>query len=228
MRATVIICWIIVGMLNDNNALGQSLSQITGTIQDVEFNAISYANVLLGINDPTRIDHFTMTDEAGRFALETKTQPGDTLYLNIRSLGYQNFDTTILVGNEPLPPQTFTLRTSSIGIAEFTLTERAPPVIVRGDSTTYDADSFTSGREQNLRDVLKKLPGVEVDRNNNVTVNGKPVDRITVENENFFGRNKKLALDRLPADVVGKLRCLLRRMQQRSKQAIDSDIQFPL
>ena len=178
--------------------------RLTGTVVDENRQPVSFANLLLGVNDAAAIHHFTLLEADGTYQLAGSAQTGDTLYLNIRSLGYRDLvDTFILEPHTPLE-RDYQLRVAAVGLSEFTVSERAPPVIVRGDSTIYDADSFTTGREQNLREVLQKLPGVEVDRNNQVTVNGKVVDRITVENENFFGRSK-LALDRLPADVVGKI-----------------------
>ncbi|PQV49372.1 hypothetical protein CLV33_1031 [Jejuia pallidilutea] len=83
-----------------------------------------------------------------------------------------------------------------------------PPISVKKDTITYKVDAFTSGEERKLREVLKKLPGVEVDREGNVKVQGKKVTKVLVEDKTFFTGNSKLAVNNIPADAVDKVEVL--------------------
>ena len=67
------------------------------------------------------------------------------------------------------------------------------PVKIVGDTIVYNSDSFTSGKEKKLEDVLKKLPGIDIDDNGEVEVEGKKVQKILVEGKEFFDGDSKLA-----------------------------------
>ena len=79
------------------------------------------------------------------------------------------------------------------------------PVTVKGDTTTFKTEKFITGEERKLKNVLKKLPGVEVDKKGNVTVQGKKVTKMLVDNKKFFGGNSKLAVENIPANAVGDI-----------------------
>lgn len=79
------------------------------------------------------------------------------------------------------------------------------PVTVRGDTIIYKTSKFIDGSERKLKNVLKKLPGVEVDKNGTVTVQGKKVTKMLVDGKKFFGGNSKLAVENIPADAVGNI-----------------------
>ena len=83
-----------------------------------------------------------------------------------------------------------------------------PPMVVKKDTIVYLTDKFVTGEERKLKDVLKKLPGVDVDRSGNVTVNGTKVTKVLVENKTFFTGDSKLAVNNIPADAVDKVEVL--------------------
>src|SRR5699024_917475 len=69
-------------------------------------------------------------------------------------------------------------------------------------------DKFKTGDERKLREVLKKLPGVEVDREGNVKVNGKKVSKLMVDGQDFFGGDTKLGVNNIPADAVDEVEAI--------------------
>ena len=81
-------------------------------------------------------------------------------------------------------------------------------VKVREDTITYRTDNFVTGEERKLRDVLKKLPGVEIDRDGNATVNGKEVTKLMVEGRDFFTGDEKLGVNNIPADAVDEVEAI--------------------
>src|SRR5690606_11867889 len=82
------------------------------------------------------------------------------------------------------------------------------PLIVKQDTLIYNVESFADGGERKLRDLLKNLPGVEVDREGNVTVQGQRVTRDLVEDKTFFTGDSKLAVNNIPSDAVNKVEIL--------------------
>lgn len=80
-----------------------------------------------------------------------------------------------------------------------------PPVVVKKDTIEFNASAFKTLPNALVEDLLKKLPGVQVDRDGNITVNGKPVNRILVDGKTFFGDDPKMASRNLPANVIDKV-----------------------
>ena len=82
------------------------------------------------------------------------------------------------------------------------------PVSISGDTIIYNADSFKNGTERKLEDDLKKLPGVEVNKDGEIEVEGKKVQKIMVEGKDFFDGDTKLATKNIPADALEKIQVL--------------------
>jgi hypothetical protein len=81
----------------------------------------------------------------------------------------------------------------------------APPITIKKDTIQYNASSFKTKPNAVVEDLLKKLPGVEVDKNGNVTAQGETVQQVLVDGKKFFGSDPKLATRNLPPDMVDKI-----------------------
>jgi len=82
------------------------------------------------------------------------------------------------------------------------------PVTISGDTIIYNSDSFTNGTERKLEDVLKKLPGVVVNADGEIEVEGKKVQKVMVEGKDFFDGDTKIATKNIPADALDKIQVL--------------------
>ena len=82
------------------------------------------------------------------------------------------------------------------------------PVVISGDTLVYDADSFKTGTERKLEDVLKNLPGVEINDDGEIEVEGKAVTKIMVEGKDFFDGDSKIASKNIPSNAVDKVQIL--------------------
>ena len=132
--------------------------------------------------------------------------PKDKFYtITVSYLGYKPKTFKITATNNIT--KDFILEESSEALGEVNLIY-TPPIIVKKDTITYRTDAFTTGKERKLRDILKKLPAIEVDRAGNVTVQGKKVTKVLVENKEFFTGDSKLAVNNIPADVIDKIEVL--------------------
>jgi hypothetical protein len=80
--------------------------------------------------------------------------------------------------------------------------------MISGDTISYQADAFNTGTEKKLEDVLENLPGVEVDENGEVTVEGKVVEKVMVEGKDFFDGDTKMATKNIPANAIDKIQVL--------------------
>jgi hypothetical protein len=86
-----------------------------------------------------------------------------------------------------------------------TLVIREPPMVMKKDTMEYNAGRFTTKAFSPLADLVKVLPGVQVKNDGSITINGQPIDQITVDGEPFFTGDPQQALSHLPADIVKKI-----------------------
>lgn len=112
---------------------------------------------------------------------------------------------TILSAESVLDIGTVHLSTDAKSLDEVLVIAERPPVVVKKDTIEFNASSFKTLPNALVEDLLKKLPGVMVDKDGNIMVNGKPVNRILVDGKTFFGDDPKMATRNLPANVIDKV-----------------------
>ncbi len=95
------------------------------------------------------------------------------------------------------------------------------PVTVKKDTIEFNAGSFKTKQNAVVEDLLKKLPGVEVDNDGNITAQGEQVRRVTVDGKNFFGTDPKLATKNLPADAIKKVQVFDKKSDQTAFSGIE-------
>lgn len=166
---------------------------------------IAFASVYLNHPGDSVITHFTLTDEQGK--AELQDVPAGEHVLNIEIMGYLPHRERFRLrerksmGRISLVPDRKMLeaaRVSAVGT----------PVEFRQDTIVFNASSFNSAESDVLKDLLKKMPSVEVDSWGNVKVGGKEVSKITVNGKTFFLGDKGAALDNIPAKAVEKVKVI--------------------
>ncbi|WP_146870435.1 carboxypeptidase-like regulatory domain-containing protein, partial [Flavobacterium branchiophilum] len=143
-------------------------------------------------------------NDKGKFVLNLKANSNYTIKLSF--IGMQNKEMTVATKGENIV-QNITMEYSGIALNDVEIV-REMPVSIKGDTIVYNADSFKSGTERKLEDVLKKLPGVEVNADGEVEVEGKKVSKLMVEGKDFFDGDTKLGVKNIPADAIDKVQVL--------------------
>lgn len=190
--------FLFILALTISTALFSQKITLTGFVKDSLQNSMPYANVIAKPKDVSKNLQFAITDNEGYYKL--LLEKGDTITISIFYLGYKPIDYQFIALKDT--KKDFVLQQSSEQLDEVII---EMPVTVRGDTTTYKTNKFIDGSERKLKNVLKKLPGVEVDKNGTVTVQGKRVTTMLVDGKKFFGGNSKLAVENIPADAVGNV-----------------------
>jgi len=178
--------------------------KLEGVVQDTLGKPLEMANVM-AINQATKgMDGYGITNDNGRFQLSLKQ---DSKYiLKISYLGFKSLDVEVTTGSEPMY-KTIKLKSGGIDLDGVEVVQ-VMPVSVRGDTLIYNADSFKTGTERKLEDILKKLPGVEVNADGEIEVEGKKVTQILVDGKKFFEGDTKLGSKNIPSDAVDKIQVL--------------------
>lgn len=183
-------------------AYSQSI-KFEGVVADSKGAALEMANVM-AINQATKaMDSYSITNDKGKFMMALK--PNTAYSLKISYIGYKPFEVTVNTTTENIN-KIFTLEEGTM-LAEVEIV-REMPVSIKGDTIVYNADSFKSGTERKLEDILKKLPGVEVNADGEVEVEGKKVSKLMVEGKDFFDGDTKLGVKNIPADAIDKVQVL--------------------
>jgi hypothetical protein len=184
-----------------NTAIAQIKFQ--GTVKDSIGNVLELANVI-AINQETKaLESYAITNEKGYFALSLGKN--NSYKVQISYIGLKNVDAIITVNEENIS-RDFTL-TSDNTLDTIELTYEMP-VRVKGDTLVYNADSFKNGSERKLEDVLEKLPGVEINEDGQVEVEGKVVNKLMVNGKDFFDGDTKIATKNIPSNAVDKIQVL--------------------
>lgn len=187
--------------------IGQAQSiKLRGTIQDSIGNPLELANIIAKVQETGAIESYAITNSEGRFQLDL---PVDTKYeLTASFLGYETISKEVDLGPDAQDrEETIVLKESAAMLDGVELVYEMP-VTVKGDTIVYNADSFNRGDERKLGDVMKNLPGIEVNDDGEIEVEGKAVQKVMVEGKDFFDGDSKLATKNIPADAVDKVEVL--------------------
>ena len=178
-----------------------SQSTLTGTVKDSLNNPLANANILAEPLDSLKQIKFAITSEGGQYRLKL-----ENIRYTVKAsyMGFESFSFDIKPSGAAIS-RDIVLRPKAEGLEEVII---EMPVVVKEDTIVYNVDKLVTGDERKLKDVLKKLPGVEVDRDGTIRVRGKEVTVMLVENKKFFGGGSKLAVDNIPADAIDQIEVL--------------------
>ncbi|MDI5898883.1 carboxypeptidase-like regulatory domain-containing protein [Flavobacterium yafengii] len=199
MKNTILIALFFITSIS----FAQSV-KLEGLITDSKTVGLEMANVM-AVNKATKaMDSYAITNDKGKFLLNLK--PNTAYSLKISYLGMQNKELEITTTSEN-SIKNIALEEGGIELDGVEIV-REMPVSIKGDTIVYNADSFKSGTERKLEDILKKLPGVEVNADGEIEVEGKKVSKLMVEGKDFFDGDTKLGVKNIPADAIDKIQVL--------------------
>ena len=162
---------------------------MSGKVTDSVGNPLELANIILINSESNSLETFAMSDNKGDYKLSLKK---NTSYnLQVSYIGMSTFSQMLKTEDSNLLKNFALTQNNQLDAVELTY---EMPVVISGDTLVYDADSFKTGTERKLEDVLKNLPGVEINDDGEIEVEGKAVTKIMVEGKDFFDGDSKIAL----------------------------------
>ncbi|MGN7821381.1 outer membrane beta-barrel protein [Chitinophaga sp. 22536] len=155
----------------------------------------------------TAVIRTAMTDTQGKV---TFSLPDGHYQLHLHSLGYADSTLSFSVpaGRFPALPATIALQAASMQLQAVTIKDNTPPVQMKGDTIEYNANKFKTKDNAVVEELLRKLPGVQVERDGSIKAQGETVQRILVDGKEFFGSDPAVATRNLPADMIDKVQIL--------------------
>ena len=174
-----------------------------GVVKDSIGNVLELANVIALDQETNTLESYGITDEKGYFAIDLKQN--STYKIQVSYIGLETLEESLTV-QESAITRNFVLESDN-ALDEVELTYEMP-VTIKGDTIVYNADSFQNGSERKLEDVLEKLPGVEINEDGQIEVEGKVVNKLMVNGKDFFDGDTKIATKNIPSSAVDKIQVL--------------------
>lgn len=185
-----------------NSAFAQNI-KFEGFVKDSLGNGLEMANVMAVNNQTKAMDSYAITNEKGKYFLTLKANTPYTIKASY--IGFSSYEKNVTTSSQNM---TYDISMSQgVQLQDIEVVYEMP-VTISGDTIVYNSDSFTNGTERKLEDVLKKLPGVEVNKDGEIQVEGKTVQKVMVEGKDFFDGDTKIATKNIPADALDKIQVL--------------------
>jgi hypothetical protein len=193
---------------------------VEGTIMDsLVKRTLSSATVSIVHAKDSALVSFARSNDQGHFTI--KNIPAGAYLLSISYVGYAPIWVAFKTGkNANINLNTIYLQDAAT-MSTVTVTARRAPVVINGDSIEFNAENFKTAPNAVVEDLLKKMPGIEVDKSGAITVNGKAVTKVFVNGKEFFTGDPKMATRNLPADAIDKIQVYDRKSDQAMFTGID-------
>lgn len=215
--------WMVLLLLCTLSTFAQNnLITVSGRVIDndtkepVELAAVQ----LLSLPDSTQAAGVT-TSKQGQFTLP-KVKAGKYI-LKISFIGYLTKKIPLqLSASTPAKNMgTLTLKADAVMLDEAVVVAEAPPVTIKADTTEYNASAYRVAEGAMLEDLVKKIPGAEVDKDGKITLNGKEIKKIMVDGKEFFSDDPKVSMKNLPANMIEKVKAYDKKSDMARITGID-------
>jgi hypothetical protein len=191
IRLSLILMALPVVLLSQNN--------IRGKVLDNGGRPIAFATVQIQKNGSTL--RYTATDQKGEFAIALANQPLENLMLKTSHINYET-DTLAITKDHDGHPLSIVLFEKKEALREVVVQSKLGAMKINGDTLSYNLKAFTTGTEEKLKDVLRKLPGIEITEDGKIMAQGKPINHLLINGKKMFGDNHQIATENINAAML--------------------------
>nr|WP_262922227.1 carboxypeptidase regulatory-like domain-containing protein [Algibacter sp. L4_22] len=177
--------------------------KLEGVVKDSIGMPLELANVIAINQETQKLDAYGITNPDGRFKLSV--EKNSKYNIQVSYIGMKTGQAEVVTTDVAVTQNFILVEDNALDEVELVY---EMPVTVKGDTIVYNADSFKSGTERKLGDILDKLPGVEINDDGEIEVEGVKVGKVMVEGKEFFDGDSKLATQNIPANAIDKVEVL--------------------
>jgi hypothetical protein len=214
LKLPLLLCLVVFS----TGAFSQTYN-VTGTINNkTENKTVQHAVVALLTLKDSILYRFTRSGADGSFSIKN-VRPGNYILMTthpffgdlLDNIEVKDADTKLgIIG-----------LTSKSKLLQEVIVKSGSPIKIKGDTTIYTADSFKVSANANVEELLKKLPGIQVDKNGEIKAMGQKVEKVLVDGEEFFGDDPGMAVKNLRADAVKEVQVFDKKSEQAEFTGID-------
>jgi Outer membrane protein beta-barrel family len=193
-------------------------ASMRGTLNDQNENKpVQNAVVALLTPKDSILYKFVRSDAGGKFAFRD-IAPGDYILMTTHPYYADILEDISIKGDMDFPALALI---SKAKLLQEVIVKSGSPLKIRGDTTVYTADSFKVSANANVEELLKKLPGIQVDKDGKIKAMGQTVEEVLVDGEEFFGDDPGMAVKNLRADAVKEVQVFDKKSDQAEFTGID-------
>ena len=195
---------------------------ISGSITDSLQKPIAGASITLHKGNSSLIVAYAISNTKGWFTIQyNKANTTDTFFVKANAMGYK---VKMLQLQSFTQQFNFVLNTSSVQLPNITIKNPKPFLKYKADTLSYNVDSFTQKQDRTIGDVLRKMPGIDVDGNGKISYNGKAISNFYIDGDNLLDDKYNIATNSIAADMVKDVQVLENHQPIRAlKNAAYSD-----
>jgi len=194
---------------------------IKGRLTDTADNKSLDNSVVALLKHDSTLVGFTRANASGVFELRIPADTAINYLLMVTHPSFADFLDSVNLKNGEIRNLNLVYMLSKIKLLEEVIVRGNRSMFTRGDTTVFTADSFKVAEGANVEELLKKLPGIQVDRNGQITAMGETVKKVLVDGEEFFGSDPGIATKNLQANVVQEVQVYDRKSDQANFTGID-------
>ena len=200
-------------------AYSQSKS-LTGQVKGEDQESLVSATIVILSQADSTLVSFGLTDGEGRFQIQDVNY-GDYI-LQVTYLGYDQYSETLAV-NETTDTELphIQLKVANNELEQVEIEGEHVPIVVKKDTLEYNAAAFQTQPNEVVEDLLRKLPGVEVEDDGSIIAQGEEVQKVTVDGKKFFGDDPTIATRNLPADAINKVQIFDEKSEMAQFSGVD-------
>ncbi|WP_159634326.1 outer membrane beta-barrel protein [Sphingobacterium composti Ten et al. 2007 non Yoo et al. 2007] len=218
MKGTFLILLTFFGFIFNSYAQ----SKISGRVLDITDKVkLKNATIMLVQAKDSLLVDYTRADGDGYFEFKKPSQ-GDHLVM-VSYPKYADFFQEINASDSNTDLGEILLSSVAHLIEEVVVKRRAA-ITIKGDTTEYDASQFTVEKNAKVEDLLKVLPGITVDASGKITAQGKTVQKVLVDGEEFFGNDPTLVTRNIRSDMVDKVQVYEKKSDQSERTGVDDGV----
>ncbi len=208
---------LIIGIIFYFSSFSQKVV-VSGKVKDDnEDKPVANAVVALLTPKDSILYSFTRTDTSGKYVLKN-IEPGNYILMTTQPL-YADVLTDVVLERDTKLPLTNLI--SKAKLLQEVIIKTGSPMHIKGDTTVYTADSFKVSANANVEELLKKLPGIQVDKDGTIKAMGETVQKVLVDGEEFFGDDPGMAVKNLRADAVKEVQVYDKKSDESAFSGID-------
>ncbi|MGC4035550.1 MAG: outer membrane beta-barrel protein [Chitinophagaceae bacterium] len=214
-------CFVFLSLLFSTEIIAQR-GTVKGNLFDTLANQpVANATISLLQKKDSALVSFTMSDDKGRFEI-SNIKDGE-YSLMITHVNYHNSYRSLTINETVKETELGRIVMNDLSkvLEEVIVKNDAPPVTLVGDTIQYNAGSFKVQPNANVEDLLKKMPGIKVDKDGTVKAQGEKVSKVLVDGKEFFGNDPKIATKNLPADAIDKVQVFNKLSDQAQLTGFD-------
>lgn len=208
-----------VFIINDN-VFADRLAEVKASVVDsLSGEPVPFASVYVIPSKDTTITNFTLSDANGEAVLDEV--PFGSYSFHVEMMGYKPFVKERYFREREEDMGTIRLQQDEHFLQAATITDVGNPMVIKQDTVEFNASSFRVGANDMLKDLIKRMPGMEITEDGKVKFNGQLIDKLTVGGRTFFFDDQSAALNNLPAAIVDKIRVIDRESESTRATGID-------